>query len=118
MGGYRLTSALGGRTKGLPAGRYEGLLEQELGGPMSVDDRDAEFFDLVDHFINLANELVHEHETPRVSSALLFAASRFNAHNYYATDGDPSGKEPMIEYYRDQYHKMLLDNLDWLAESE
>ena len=83
-----------------------------------LDDRDAEFYDQVDEFINFANERVPSWGTPRVSAVLLFAASRFNAHNYFATDGSPANREAMVEFYREQYTKMLLDNLDWLADTD
>lgn len=77
---------------------------------------EQEFFNVVDRFIHLANEMVPQHGVSRVSATLLFAASRFNAHNYYAADGDPANREAMIDYYCEQYRKMLMDNLDWLAE--
>lgn len=80
-------------------------------------DEKREFYDVVDQFINLANSLVPAHGTARVSATILFAASRFNAFNYYAVDGQSETREEMIEYYCDQYRQMLLDNLDWLAES-
>ena len=82
------------------------------------EDRDAEFYGQVDEFIDLANERVPSWGTHRVSAVLLFAASRFNAHNYFATGGDPANRDAMIAYHREQYTKMLLDNLDWLADPD
>lgn len=81
---------------------------------MSESGPGKEFFAVVDRFINLANELVPEHGLARVSATILFAASRFNAHNYLATDGDPENRQAMIDYYCEQYREMLLENLDWL----
>lgn len=79
-------------------------------------EQQKEFFAVVDRFINLANELVPDHGLARVSATILFAASRFNAHNYYASDGDPGNRQAMIDYYSEQYKEMLLENLDWLGE--
>jgi hypothetical protein len=76
---------------------------------------DKAFYDLVDQFINLANQLVPHYGSPRVSAVLLFAASRFNAHNYYATDGAEDTKQAAIDYFCEQYRAMLVENIDWLA---
>ena len=76
---------------------------------------DRDFFDVADRFVHLANELVAEHGNERVSATLLFAAARFNAHTFHASDGDPSHREAAVEYFCEQYRKMLLDNLDELG---
>jgi Protein of unknown function (DUF3144) len=77
-----------------------------------------EFYDVVDEFINLANELQEKWGSERVSSTILFAASRYNAFNFYATDGSSSNREKAVDYYCSQYREMLLDNFDRLAAKE
>jgi hypothetical protein len=85
---------------------------------MSQVDEDVpqEFYDLVDEFINLAYELGENWPPSRVSSAILFAAARYNAFNFYALEADPeSAREVAVEYFCEQYKIMLLNNLDALA---
>ena len=79
---------------------------------------EEEFFDVADRFIELANELVREWGTPRVSAALLFAATRFNAHNFFSTDGEERNRKRAVKYYCAQYRKMLLENMDTLAGNQ
>jgi len=76
-----------------------------------------EFFDVVDQFIQLANKLAKEFSSSRISSTLLYAAARYNAFNFYALDSDIEEKEDAVEYYCEQYKKMLLDNFDELSET-
>jgi hypothetical protein len=80
------------------------------------DNVPQEFYDFVDEFINLANRLGETWPTSRVSSAILFAAARYNAFNFYALEADPdSSREGAVEYFCEQYKMMLLSNLDALA---
>ena len=80
------------------------------------DDVPEEFYDLVDEFVSLANELGESWPPSRVSSAILFAAARYNAFNFYALEADPeSSREGAVEYFCEQYRIMLLSNLDALA---
>ena len=80
------------------------------------DDVPQEFYDLVDEFINLANKLGETWPSSRVSSAILFAAARYNAFNFYSLEADPeSNREGAVEYFCEQYKTMLLNNLDALA---
>jgi hypothetical protein len=74
-----------------------------------------EFYDIVDEFIKLANELQEKWGHARVSSTILFAASRYNAFNFFATDGSLGNREKAVDYYCTQYREMLIDNLDRLA---
>ena len=75
-----------------------------------------EFYDVVDQFINLANRLAKEQSSGRISATILYAASRYNAFYFHATDPNvEKNKEDAVEYYCEQYKKMLLDNLDELA---
>ena len=80
------------------------------------DDVPEEFYDLVDEFVDLANALGETWPSSRVSSAILFAAARYNAFNFYALEADPeSNREGAVEYFCEQYRRMLLSNLDALA---
>lgn len=75
-----------------------------------------DFYDDVDQIIELANRLAEKSSTARISSAILYAAARYNAFNFYALDPDvKNNKEEAIKYYCEQYRKMLLDHFDDLA---
>lgn len=71
-----------------------------------------EFYDVVDEFISLANKFSEKHSSTRVSSVMMFAASRYNAFNFFLTDGLHGNEEKAIDYYCEQYRLMLLDNFD------
>jgi hypothetical protein len=92
----------------------------ELGGPKGGrtvdDDVPQEFYDLVDRFIDLANELTRDHATSRVSAIIMFAAARYNAHCLLSLDPDAlDNREAAVSYFVGQYRSMLEDNIDWLA---
>ena len=85
---------------------------------MSHVDEDVpqEFYDLVGEFIDLADKLGEAWPSSLVSSAILFAAARYNALNFYALEADPgSSREGAVGYFCEQYKIMLLSNLDALA---
>jgi len=75
-----------------------------------------EFYDAVDRFIALANELTGEHGTTRVSAVILFAAARYNAHCMLAQEPDvPANRASAVDYFVEQYRVMLEENIDWLV---
>jgi hypothetical protein len=82
----------------------------------TLSDNDKEFFEITDEFIKLANSLNEKWPTHRISAALLYAAARYNAFNFYATDGTPSDENEGIAYYCDQYKSMLATNLENFRE--
>jgi hypothetical protein len=76
-----------------------------------------EFFDLVDRFINLANELTKDHNTSRVSAVIMYAAARYNAHCMLALDPDAhKNRSAAAKYFVDQYRSMLHENIDCLSQ--
>ncbi len=79
---------------------------------MKEIDMQSEFYDVVDEFIHLANKFSEKHSSTRISSVLMFAASRYNAFNFFLKDGLQESKEKAIDYYCEQYKLMLLDNFD------
>ncbi len=81
-----------------------------------TNDVPADFYEQVDRFIDLANELTGDHNTSRVSAIILFAAARYNAHCLLALDPDAKeNREAAVSYFVEQYSKMLEDNIDWLT---
>ena len=72
----------------------------------------------MDRFIDLANELTHDHATSRVSAIIMFAAARYNAHCLLALDPDAlDNREAAVSHFVGHYRSMLEDNIDWLAQS-
>ena len=75
-------------------------------------DLPPQFYDCVDQFIALANEMVPEHGIARVSAVIMFASARFNAHCARELDPDvQSNADDAVSYFADQYAKMFRDNL-------
>ena len=69
------------------------------------------FHEVADEFINLANDLSDDWAHPMLSAAIMYAAARYNAFNFQLTDGDNEKMEDAIEYYTEQYSKMLRENM-------
>jgi hypothetical protein len=83
---------------------------------MSDGQRDKQFWELADSFIQLANTHLNEAKPSKVSASALFAASRFNAFVITASAASKeqliAEKEAAIAYFLEQYETMLRENLD------
>jgi len=80
---------------------------------MSDNQNNEDAWQVVESFINLANEHATNMSPGSVSSALLYAASRFNAFIVASNAEDfAEEKEQSIQYFLSQYEKMLRDNMD------
>jgi hypothetical protein len=83
---------------------------------MSDVQRNKQFWDMADSFVQLANSHLDEEKPSRVSASALFAAARFNAFVITAATESKAQliaeKESAIAYFLDQYEKMLRENLD------
>jgi hypothetical protein len=85
---------------------------------MPTDQVPKEFFDLVDRFIHLANDLTRGHHTSRVSSVIMYAAARYNAHCFLAMDQQPKeNRAAAVDYFLEQYQMMLEENVDRLSQA-
>jgi len=73
------------------------------------------FHEVADEFIYLANDMSEDWALPLLSAAIMFAAARFNAFNFQASDGNAENREAAIQYYTEQYGKMLRENLQEMA---
>ncbi len=82
---------------------------------MSKDQRDEEFWEITDAFINLANEQCDKHRNGQVSTSMLFSAARFNAFMFASTSNNREEfmkeREMAIEYFTQQYKQVLTENL-------
>jgi hypothetical protein len=73
------------------------------------------FHEVADEFINLANDLSDDWAQPLLSAAIMYAAARYNAFNFRSVDGQEMNREQAIEYYMEQYGKMLRENMREMA---
>lgn len=80
---------------------------------------DKAFFDRANAHINLANEQMKAGDNldpGEISASFMWAEARFNA--WLASTGSKTGeemagkKEKMVEYFVEEYRKMLNANLD------
>ena len=72
----------------------------------------SKFLELVDQFINLANQLADEVNDGEISAAILFAAGRYNAFNFLLHNGVEQDRMTAIEFYTSEYRKSLIENLE------
>ncbi|MHB0981813.1 MAG: DUF3144 domain-containing protein [Thiobacillus sp.] len=83
---------------------------------MSDGQRDKQFWELADSFIQLANTHLNEVKPSKISASALFAASRFNAFVITASASSKeqliAEKEAAIAYFLEQYETMLRENLE------
>ena len=83
---------------------------------MSDEVDDKEFFDRADAIIALANSQCDDFPIGKVSSSLLFAAARFNAFIVASSAKDldelKKDKEEAIKYFKEQYEKVFIENMD------
>ncbi len=85
--------------------------------PETEDKTFNEFYDVVDKFITLANDLNTEWPRSCVSNALIYAAARYNTYNWLTQQVDlnqPVDDETVI-FFSKQYEKMFRDNMEELS---
>ncbi|MBV1790753.1 DUF3144 domain-containing protein [Marinobacterium sp. D7] len=67
---------------------------------------EADFFEVSDEFVNLANEMLDEWAQPMLSAAIMHAAARFNA--FHVLDqGEEQDLSKAIGFLTSQYRQML-----------
>ncbi|MEM6972216.1 MAG: DUF3144 domain-containing protein [Pseudomonadota bacterium] len=75
-------------------------------------EESAAFFALADQFLAIANEAAGRSGPGRVSAAMMFACARFNAFTAQTQGlGGGTVDEGAVKYFRDEYEKMLRENL-------
>jgi len=71
--------------------------------------QESDFHEVADEFIHLANELSEDWAMPFLSATFMYAAARYNTFFFMESDGDISNEEAVVDYYCDQYRKMLKE---------
>lgn len=79
--------------------------------------QESDFHEVADEFINLANELSADWAMPFLSAVFMYAAARYNAHFFQETDGCAENRGEALDYYCDQYRKMLQECMGELSEA-
>lgn len=77
--------------------------------------QEADFHEVADEFINLANELSDDWALPFLSAVIMYAAARYNAFFFMETDGLAENQATAVDYYADQYRKMLQECMQELT---
>jgi len=80
-------------------------------------DIDPQFFERADAHIHLSNDQLAEVDGPgRVSASMMYATARFNswisARGFDSSEEMAEARNETIEYFVEQYRKMLEDNVD------
>ena len=87
---------------------------------MSKEGPGPEFFERVNAIIDLANQQCKDAPPSHVSASLLYAVARYNAFVVASAAKDveemKANRQEAIDYYPDQYTKMLIENLDEYIE--
>jgi hypothetical protein len=88
---------------------------------MSNSTPDPAFWNRVNALINLSNDQCDTADPSAVGASTLYAATRFNAFIVARATGSPENmkieKERALEYFTDQFRKMMVENLDDFAEN-
>ncbi len=80
------------------------------------DITEAQFFEMVDRFLSRANKFATQLPQARVSSALLFAAARYNAFNWVGRAQMPEQTvDEAVILFRTDYETMFRDNVRELS---
>jgi hypothetical protein len=83
-------------------------------------ETDKEFFQRADEYIDVANQQATQANRGKVSASMMFATARFNA--WVSASGTESGedlasvKQEALDYFLEEYRKMLEENLDEYIE--
>lgn len=88
---------------------------------MSNNTPDAKFWERANAIINLANDQCDAADPNEVGASTLYATARFNAFIVARTTGSAENmkleKERALEYFTEQFRKMMATNLDDFAEN-
>mgnify|MGYP005754246399 CR=1 FL=1 len=78
---------------------------------------DNKFWEVVNRYIDKANEIKEETSMPQASSSLLYAAARYNALNIIRNSSE-NNKEEQIKKHIDIYEEFLRNSFKHFNEQE
>lgn len=83
---------------------------------MNNDERDKQFFEMADKFIELANQQCDNQPSGKVALGMQFAVARFNAFIFASMSKDleqfRKERDVAIEYFTGQFRKAFEENLN------
>jgi vacuolar-type H+-ATPase subunit E/Vma4 len=86
-----------------------------------AEQADDDFYNRADTHIHIANEQSEKVSRGKVSASMMFATARFNswisACNAESGKDLLEGKEEIVEYFVDEYRKMLEENIEDYAKN-
>ncbi|MCU7811902.1 MAG: DUF3144 domain-containing protein [Candidatus Thiodiazotropha sp. (ex Notomyrtea botanica)] len=71
--------------------------------------QDSDFREVADEFIHIANDLNEGWATLFLSAAFTYAEAWYNTHFFFESDGTSENQDTAVDYYCDQYRKMLKE---------
>lgn len=81
-----------------------------------MDIEDEKFYKRADEHIALSNQQLSDSTRGKVSASMMFSVARFNAwisaFDFKTQDGLQQNRDETIQYFVDQYKKMLEENFD------
>jgi hypothetical protein len=88
---------------------------------MSNETPGPEFWQRVNATINLSNDQSDSADPSEVCASTMYAAARFNAFIVARSTGSAEAmraeKEKALEYFTDQFRRMMAENLDDFADN-
>ena len=86
-----------------------------------MSEPDDEFWKIAESFIELANNQDDKIDRSKVSGAMLYAVSRFNAsvaaYSKGSAEGMKKDQEDVVTFFLDQYEKMFVENYEDYMEN-
>jgi hypothetical protein len=83
---------------------------------MTNSERDKQFFEMADKFIELANQQSDGVANGKVALSMLFAVARFNAYVYAGMSGEleqfQKERQVALDYFTSQFRAALEENLN------
>lgn len=79
--------------------------------------QESKFHEVADEFINLATELSEKSTMHVLGAAFVYAAAHYNSLSFYRSDGSVDASKSAVDYYCEQYRRMLLECMDHLSKS-
>ncbi len=81
-----------------------------------MNEVDEKFYDRADQHISLSNDQLKNESHGKVSASMMYSVARFNAWvsacGWNSGAEMKSGKAETLEYFVNEYRKMLEENLD------
>ncbi|MBQ4819319.1 DUF3144 domain-containing protein [Aquimarina sp. MMG016] len=81
-----------------------------------MDEVDKNFYERADEHINLSNDQLKTESRGKVSASMMYSVARFNAWisacGWNNGEEMKSAKKETLDYFVDEYRKMLEENLD------